>query len=282
MQLETCLPRWSCLRAWQSGIGRSMNDRARSCSRRGPRRCTRRGTAGDLASARERPGHSALDLARALHQSFHSLRKLIAADRQRFCAERGLGLARFAELQAAVEIARRQLSEHPAGPAPRLASPDGQTGLSLLAAARSRAQKCFAASTSTSAIALTSIPGMFRGTIDGASVHPREIVKLALQRNSAAVIIAHNHPPASLNRARADELITQRVKEALALVDIRLLDHIIIGGRRERVAGGTRACLRQGMPSREVSSGAPSPRLSLTPRLFSPSTPLINPLNLFD
>ncbi len=70
---------------------------------------------------------------------------------------------------------------------------------------------------------------MFRGTIDGASVHPREVVKSALQRNSAAVIIAHNHPSGVAEPSQADELITQRVREALALVDIRLLDHIIIG-----------------------------------------------------
>ena len=70
---------------------------------------------------------------------------------------------------------------------------------------------------------------LFRGTIDGASVHPREIVKQALQRNAAAVIIAHNHPSGVAEPSQADELITQRVKEALGLVDIRLLDHIIVG-----------------------------------------------------
>jgi DNA repair protein RadC len=70
---------------------------------------------------------------------------------------------------------------------------------------------------------------MFRGTIDGASVHPREIVKAALQRNGAAIIIAHNHPSGIAEPSQADELITQRVKEALALVDVRLLDHIIVG-----------------------------------------------------
>ena len=70
---------------------------------------------------------------------------------------------------------------------------------------------------------------LFRGTIDGASVHPREIVKLALQRNAAAVIVAHNHPSGIAEPSQADELITQRVKEALALVDIRLLDHIVVG-----------------------------------------------------
>ena len=79
---------------------------------------------------------------------------------------------------------------------------------------------------------------MFRGTIDGASVHPREIVKLALQRNSAAVIIAHNHPSGIAEPSQADDLITQRIREALSLVDIRLLDH----HRRlrgQRVAGRT-------------------------------------------
>ena len=79
---------------------------------------------------------------------------------------------------------------------------------------------------------------LFRGTIDGASVHPREIVKLALQRNCAAVIVAHNHPSGVAEPSQADELITQRVKEALALVDIRLLDHIIVGDGAQRVAGG--------------------------------------------
>ena len=70
---------------------------------------------------------------------------------------------------------------------------------------------------------------LFRGTIDGASVHPREIVKMALRRNCAAVIVAHNHPSGIAEPSQADEFITQRVKEALALVDIRLIDHIIVG-----------------------------------------------------
>jgi len=71
---------------------------------------------------------------------------------------------------------------------------------------------------------------MFRGTIDGASVHPREIVKEALQRNSAACILVHNHPSGVAEPSRADELITERVKAALALVDINVLDHLIVAG----------------------------------------------------
>lgn len=71
---------------------------------------------------------------------------------------------------------------------------------------------------------------MFRGTIDGASVHPREVVKEALRLNAAAVILAHNHPSGVCEPSHADQLITQRLREALALVDIRVLDHLIIAG----------------------------------------------------
>jgi DNA repair protein RadC len=71
---------------------------------------------------------------------------------------------------------------------------------------------------------------LFRGTIDGASVHPREVVKEALLRNAAAVILAHNHPSGVAEPSQADELITQRLRDALALVDIRMLDHLIVAG----------------------------------------------------
>ena len=173
------------------------------------------------------PGHSALDLARAVLKNFHSLRKLIASDRKRFCAEPGLGLTRFAELQAAVEIARRQLSEAlRAGPS--LASPRATRDY-LSARLRDLEHEVFCCLYLDKRHRLIQFEEMFRGTIDGASVHPREIVKAALQRNCAAIIIAHNHPSGIAEPSQADELITQRVKEALALVDIRLLDHIIIG-----------------------------------------------------
>jgi DNA repair protein RadC len=71
---------------------------------------------------------------------------------------------------------------------------------------------------------------VFLGTIDGASVHPREVVKLALARNAAAVILAHNHPSGVAEPSQADELITARLRDALALVDIRVLDHLVVGG----------------------------------------------------
>lgn len=172
-------------------------------------------------------GRSALDLARDLLTSFQSFRKLLAADRRRFCAEPGLGPVRFAELQAAVEISRRQLTESlRVGPA--LSSPRATCEF-LSAKLRDLEHEVFCCLYLDKRHRLIQFEELFRGTIDGASVHPREIVKLALQRNSAAVIVAHNHPSGVAEPSQADEHITQRVKEALALVDIRLLDHIIIG-----------------------------------------------------
>jgi len=173
------------------------------------------------------PGRSALDLAREVLASFSSLRALIAADRARFCSQPGLGPARFAELQAAAEISRRQLSET-LRTGPCLASPKA-TREFLRAKLRDLEHEVFCCLYLDKRHRLMHFEELFRGTIDGASVHPREIVKLALKRNCAAVIVAHNHPSGIAEPSQADELITQRVKEALALVDIRLLDHIIVG-----------------------------------------------------
>jgi DNA repair protein RadC len=172
-------------------------------------------------------GRSAVDLARELLKTFGSLRQLIAADRARFCAGAGLGLARYAEIQAAAEISRRQLSETlKAGPS--LTSPRA-TREFLSACLRDLEHELFCCLYLDKRHRLIQFEELFRGTIDGASVHPREIVKLALRRNAAAVIIAHNHPSGVAEPSQADELVTQRVKEALALVDIRLLDHVIVG-----------------------------------------------------
>jgi DNA repair protein RadC len=172
-------------------------------------------------------GQSAVDLARDVLQSFGSLRKLLAADRPRFCAEPGLGPARFAELQAAIEISRRQLAEAlRAGPS--FASP-GATREYLIARLRDLEHEVFCCLYLDNRHRLIEFEQLFRGTIDGASVYPREIVKQALQWNCAAVIIAHNHPSGVAEPSLADERITLRVRDALALVDIRLLDHIIVG-----------------------------------------------------
>ncbi len=78
---------------------------------------------------------------------------------------------------------------------------------------------------------LNACEDLFRGTIDGASVYPREVVKAVLQYNAAAVILAHNHPSGVVEPSKADHLITQRLKEALKLIDVKVLDHIIVGSK---------------------------------------------------
>jgi DNA repair protein RadC len=172
-------------------------------------------------------GASALDLAKDILKNFASLRKLIAADRQKFCAQSGLGLARFAQMQAALEISRRQLTESlRAGPA--LSTPRATQDF-LFSQIRDLEHEVFCCIYLDNRHRLIHFAELFRGTIDGASVHPREIVKQALQQNCAAVIVAHNHPSGIAEPSRADELITLKIKEALALVDIRLLDHIVVG-----------------------------------------------------
>ena len=171
-------------------------------------------------------GRSALDVARDALGSFSSLRLLLAADRTRFCAEAGLGPARFAELKAAIELARRQLSESMrAGPV--MSNPHATRDF-LIAKLGDRQHEVFCCLYLDNRHRLIQFEELFRGTIDGASVHPREVVKQALKHNAAAVIVAHNHPSGVAEPSQADELITRRVREALLLVDIRLLDHVIV------------------------------------------------------
>ncbi len=172
-------------------------------------------------------GASAVDLARELLAEFGSLRALLAADADRLCRHRGIGPARYAGLQAALELARRHhLESLKAGPAltsPRLA------GDYLRAELRDRDYEVFCCLYLDSRHRLTGFEELFAGTIDGASVHPREVVKRALARRAAAVILAHNHPSGVAEPSRADEVITLRLRDALALVDIRVVDHLIVG-----------------------------------------------------
>jgi DNA repair protein RadC len=172
-------------------------------------------------------GRSAVELSRHLLMEFGSLRALFSSERTRFMSHRGLGPTRYCVIQAALELGRRHFREAMCIGSV-LTAPEA-TRAFLMTQLRDRAYEVFCCLQLDNRHRLIAFEELFRGTIDGASVHPREIVKLALQRNSAAVIIAHNHPSGVAEPSQADELITQRVKEALALVDIRLLDHIIIG-----------------------------------------------------
>lgn len=172
-------------------------------------------------------GKTALDLAREMLTTHDGLRNLLQADLDSFCQTKGLGSAKYVQLQAALEISRRHLlATLRRGEA--LTSP-AETRHYLSAHLRDRQQEVFACLFLDNRHRVLAYEELFFGTIDGASVHPREVVKRCLGLNAAAVILAHNHPSGVAEPSRADETLTRRLKEALALVDIRLLDHMVIG-----------------------------------------------------
>jgi DNA repair protein RadC len=172
-------------------------------------------------------GRTAVDLARDLLSRFGGLRPLLQADLDAFCSARGLGQAKYTQLQAVLEMGRRHLSETLArGDA--LSNPD-DTRRYLAARLRDYPFEVFACLFLDNRHRVIACEELFRGTIDGASVHPREVVRRALGHNAAAVILAHNHPSGIAEPSRADEAITRRLRDALALVDIRVLDHVVVG-----------------------------------------------------
>ena len=173
------------------------------------------------------PGKTAVDLARELLGRFGGLRELLAAERALFCAAPGLGDAKYAQLQAVLEMGRRHLGEVlQRGVA--LESPL-QAKHYLLARLRDKPHEIFCCLYLDNRHRVLAFEEMFSGTLSGASVYPREVVKAALRINAAAVIFAHNHPSGVAEPSQADEVLTRRLKEALALVDIRVLDHLVIG-----------------------------------------------------
>jgi DNA repair protein RadC len=175
-------------------------------------------------------GGTAVDLAHQLLARFGSLRELLCAGRTQALEGPGMGPARYCMLQAALELARRHYRESlQVGPA--LESPETARGF-LLAQLRDRPYEVFCCLHLDSRHRLIAFEELFRGTIDGASVHPREVVKAALARNASAVILAHNHPSGVAEPSQADELITARLRDALGLVDIRVLDHLVVGDGR--------------------------------------------------
>jgi len=173
------------------------------------------------------PGISAVDLSRQLLTEFGSLRALLSAPQNEFCRHRGLGNAKYAQLQAVMEMANRHFSES-LKRKDCLTSP-ADTMAYLHSQLRDRQHEVFACVMLDNRNRVIAFREMFRGTIDGASVYPREVVKQALADNAAGVILAHNHPSGIAEPSQADIQITERLKKALALVDIRVLDHVIIG-----------------------------------------------------
>jgi DNA repair protein RadC len=174
-------------------------------------------------------GKSAVDLARDLLIQHGGLRPLLTLEASTFCATQGLGPAKYAQLQASLEITRRHLrAKLERGDA--LSSPS-DTRSYLRARLRDYPHEVFACLFLDNRHRVIRYDELFRGTIDGASVHPREVVKEALRCNAAALILAHNHPSGIAEPSQADRALTGRLKAALALVDIRILDHLIVGDR---------------------------------------------------
>ena len=172
-------------------------------------------------------GKSAVDLARDLLTNFGSLKALLDADQEHFCLAHGLGSAKYAQLQAVMEMAKRHFKEIiQRGNA--LTSPE-VTRAYLSAQLRGYSYEVFACLFLDNQHRVIQLDELFRGTIDGASVYPREVVKQALHHNAAAVIFAHNHPSGITEPSQADKQITEKLKKALDLFDIRVLDHFIIG-----------------------------------------------------
>lgn len=171
-------------------------------------------------------GASAVDLARAMLDEYGSLAGLLDADPQRFCKTRGLGMAKYAQLQAVLEMARRHIEEQLAFE-DVLTNPEATRRYLQLKLARNP-HEVFACVFLDNRHRVIVFEEMFRGTIDGASVYPREVVKAALRHNAAALLFAHNHPSGVAEPSAADRDITKRLTDALALVDIRVLDHLIV------------------------------------------------------
>ncbi len=173
-------------------------------------------------------GKSAVDLGRDLMQQFGGLQALFAASEADLCQVHGMGQAKFVQLQAVMEMARRALREElQRGDA--LTSPQAvRHYLQLLLGGRGH--EVFVALFLDSQHRVIASEELFQGTLNQASVYPREVLKRALAHNAAAVIFAHNHPSGVAEPSQADQNLTDTLKKALALVDIRVLDHFIVAG----------------------------------------------------
>lgn len=172
-------------------------------------------------------GKSAVDLARHLLNQFGGIRPLLDADLTMFSSQQGLGPAKFAQLQAVMEMARRHMAETlrrgSAMESPR------QVRLYLKALLRHEPHEVFGCLFLDNKHRVLIFEILFHGTINSAYVHPRQVVKRAMSHNAASVILCHNHPSGVTEPSQSDIDLTERLKKALALIDVQVLDHVIIG-----------------------------------------------------
>lgn len=173
-------------------------------------------------------GKSAVDLARELIERFGTLARLFAATQDELASVSGMGPAKYVQLQAVLEMAKRSLNAELRA-ATVFSSPGAVRDYLRLRLAGLQHEVFFALWVDAQN-RLISAEELFRGTLTQTSVYPREVVKIALAHNAAAVILAHNHPSGVAEPSRADEALTRELKQALALVDVRVLDHFIVAG----------------------------------------------------
>lgn len=172
-------------------------------------------------------GRNVLDLARGLLVRFGGLRQFLEAEREAVLCEPGIGTVKYAQLQALLEIGRRYLDEN-LERAPALEGPAAVRRY-LKAMLRHEISEVFGCLFLDTKHRPLAFEILFRGTIDRASVYPREVVRRALLHNAAAMILCHNHPSGNNEPSQDDVHLTLSLKRGLALIDVRVLDHIIIG-----------------------------------------------------
>ena len=172
-------------------------------------------------------GKNVIELAQELLNHFGGLRQLLASDFTCLKSTKGLGLAKYSQIAAIKIIAQRNLKQELVTK-PSINSAE-QARAFLLTTMRDYQSEVFACLLLNSKHQLICYQELFFGSINHASIYPREVVKLALKHNTAAVIFAHNHPSGCNTPSEADKCITSRLKQALELIDVRVLDHVIVG-----------------------------------------------------
>lgn len=172
-------------------------------------------------------GCSVLELSEKVLSHFGSLRGLISANQKEFCALKGIGITQFIQLQACTEMTKRYVLEELSSTSVFDSAESVQFYLQTTLQHRER--EVFLVLFLDNQHRLIKQEEMFLGTINTASVYPREIIKTALYCNAAALILAHNHPSGIAEPSSADRMLTKKVKDAAELMEIRVLDHFIIG-----------------------------------------------------
>jgi len=172
-------------------------------------------------------GKTAVDLARDLLEDKGGLSQLLSADENSFCQGKGLGQAKYVQMQAVVEMSRRYLQE-------KIFRGDAMSNVDdvknyLKSKLQQYPFEVFSCLFMDNKHRVIAFEELFRGSIDSATVHPREVMRRALHHNAAAVVFAHNHPSGMVEPSQSDRMITTKLQQALELIDVRVLDHFIIG-----------------------------------------------------